>query len=239
MAEFLYSKRPFIFAHAVGSQESVRTLLHESGHSFHGFEVSKLPYFHQQSLEFVPMEFVEVGSMAMELLASPYLTKDQGGFYTHEEAARAHAEHLEHLIAFWPYMSVVDSFQHWIYDNPEQARDPRQCDAEWSRLIRRFLPDLDWTGLERDSEMYWMIQGHIWGSPFYYIEYGLAQLGAVQVWGNALKDQAQAVRDYRRALSLGATATLPQLYQTAGAKLAFDADTLRISVSLIERTLGI
>jgi oligoendopeptidase F len=238
MTEFPTTGRPFIFTNAVGIHNDVTTLLHEGGHAFHAFETAHLPYYHLFSLENIPMEFVEVGSMAMELLAAPYLTTDYGGFYTKAQAARARVEHLEGIISFWPYMAVVDAFQHWIYENPDAARDTDQCDAMWSALHRRYLPHLEWSGIEETLAFYWRLQGHIAGSPFYYVEYGLAQLGAVQVWANALTDQAQAVRDYRRALSLGATASLPDLFAAAGAKFAFDAATLRDYVGLIERTLG-
>ncbi|MBN1564864.1 MAG: M3 family oligoendopeptidase [Anaerolineae bacterium] len=237
MEEFPTTGRPFIFANSVGIHNDVTTLLHEGGHAFHAFETAHLPYYHLFSLGNIPMEFVEVGSMAMELLAAPYLTTDHGGFYTDSEAARARAEHLEGILLFWPYMAVVDAFQHWIYENPDAARDTDQCDAQWSELMRRYLPDIAWSGVEDTLAIYWRRQGHIAEMPFYYVEYGLAQLGAVQVWANALNDQAQAVKDYRRALSLGATATLPELFAAAGAKFAFDAATLREYVDLIERTL--
>lgn len=237
MDQFLFSRRSFIFAHAVGSHDSVTTLLHEGGHAFHGFETGRHPYVQQRSMEFIPMEFLEVGSMAMELLASPYIAADQGGFYSEADAARANAEQLEGILRFWPYMSVVDSFQHWVYDNPDLARDPQQCDAQWAALHQRYLPDLDWSGVEDGLKIYWQVQGHISSAPFYYIEYGLAQLGAVQVWANALQDQAGAVAAYRRALQAGGTLTLPQLYEAAGVRLAFDAETLRRAVTLIEQTL--
>ncbi|MBN1967468.1 MAG: M3 family oligoendopeptidase [Anaerolineae bacterium] len=238
MTEFPASRRPFIFTNAVGIHDNVQTLLHEGGHAFHAFEASHHPYHQQRMLEFMPMEFIEVGSMAMELLAAPYLAASEGGFYSEADAARARVEHLSGIIQFWPYMSVVDSFQHWIYENPQDARDTDRCDAVWFDLHRRYLPDLDWSGIEDTLRLYWRVQGHIAGAPFYYIEYGLAQLGAAQVWTRALTDQAGAVRDYRRALALGNTATLPDLYRAAGAKLAFDADTLRAIVDLIERTIA-
>jgi oligoendopeptidase F len=238
MTDMPFTRAPFIFANAVNSHDTVITVLHESGHAFHGFEANTQPYYQQRVLEFVPMEFVEVGSMAMELLAAPYLSTDKGGFYSQADATRAIVEHLEKIIGFWPYMSVVDSFQHWVYENPELGRDPRQCDAMWSAIHRRYLPDLDWTGVEDSLALYWHIQGHIMSSPFYYIEYGLAQLGAVQVWARARQNQAQAVADYRRALAKGNTATLPQLYETAGVKLAFGGDTLRQAVTLIEQVIN-
>jgi len=227
-------KRPFIFMNAVGLHNDVQTILHEAGHAFHVFERSRLPY-HQQMR--VGMEFAEVASMSMELLAAPYLADSEGGFYSTADAARARIEHLESSILFWPYMAVVDAFQHWVYEHPDAAADPANCDARWQALWQRFMIGVDWSGLEEALVTGWQRKLHIHTDPFYYIEYGLAQLGAVQVWRNALKDQAGAVASYRRALALGGTVPLPQLYATAGARLAFDAETLSEAVALMEKTI--
>lgn len=225
---------PFIFMNAVGLHDNVQTLLHEGGHAFHVFESRGLPYVQQCD---VTMEIAEVASMAMELLAAPYLTADQGGFYTPAEAARARIEHLESNILFWPYMAVVDAFQHWAYENPAQAVIPAECDAVWKDLTLRFMPGIDWSGLEDVLATGWHRKSHIYQVPFYYVEYGLAELGAVQIWRNALKDQAGAVASYRRALALGGTRPLPQLYEAAGARLAFDEKTLNEAVTLMETTI--
>ncbi len=112
--------------------------------------------------------------------------------------------------------------------------DPVECDARWWELYRRYIPDIDYDGVEEAPQNRWQRQAHIQTAPFYYVEYGLAQLGAVQVWANALQDQAGAVKSYRRALSLGGTVPLPKLFETAGARLAFDAETLREAVELME-----
>lgn len=227
-------KRPFIFMNAVGLHQDVQTLLHEAGHAFHVFETGHLPY-HQQLT--VGMEFAEVASMAMELLATPYLAAGEGGFYADPDAARARAQHLEDVLKFWPYMAVVDAFQHWVYTHPESAADPANCDETWAGLWARFMPGVDWSGLEEEMMTGWQRKQHIFEVPFYYVEYGLAQLGAVQVWRNALQNQGEAVARYRRALALGGTVPLPDLFAAAGAKLAFDADTLGEAVTLIEDTL--
>jgi len=230
-------RRPFIFMNAVGVHEDVTTLLHEGGHAFHDFEAFTLPYRQQRDLGSVPMEFCEVASMSMELLGAPYFTVEQGGFYTEAEAARARIEHLESIILFWPYMAIVDAFQHWVYTHHDAASDPANCDAKWLEIWRRFRPDWDWSGLDDSARTWWHRQIHIHQIPFYYIEYGLAQLGAVQVWRNALHNQAEAVANYRKALALGGTVTLPQLFATAGAKFALDAATLGEAVTLIEDTI--
>lgn len=227
-------KRPFIFMNAVGIHDDVQTLLHEGGHAFHVFESAHLPYRQQED---VPMEFAEVASMAMELLGGPYLAASEGGYYSQADAARARIEHLEGIIQFWPYMAVVDAFQHWVYTNHSAATQAANCDAKWAELWDRFMVGIDYSGLDDIKATGWHRKLHIFQLPFYYIEYGLAQLGSVQVWANSLKDQSGAVASYRKALALGGTAALPDLFATAGAKFAFDADTLRMAVDLIESTL--
>ncbi|HEX7620859.1 MAG TPA: M3 family oligoendopeptidase [Anaerolineales bacterium] len=224
-------RKPFIFVNAVGTHDDVMTTLHESGHSFHIFETAKIPYIQQLA---VPMEFAEVASMGMELLASPYLTKANGGFYSEAEAARARVEHLETMILFWPFMAVVDSFQQWVYENPKTGADTAACDKKWGELWDRFIPGVDYSGLEEIKVTGWHRKLHIHQVPFYYIEYGLAQLGAVQIFGNARSDQARAVAAYRKALSLGGMVTLPELFATANAKFAFDVPTVKKAVDLME-----
>jgi oligoendopeptidase F len=234
--EFAASKRPFIFMNAVGVHDDVQTILHEAGHSFHAFERDGLPYYQQRQ---VGMEFAEVASMAMELLAAAYLERSQGGFYSSDDAARARSEHLERNILFWPYMAAVDAFQHWVYENPSESVEPSACDKQWALLWRRFMPEVDWSGLEDVLETGWLRKLHIHTVPFYYVEYGLALLGAVQIWGNALKDRSASVAAYRLALSLGGTVPLPALFETAGAKFAFDEGTLGAAVALMEQgTMG-
>jgi oligoendopeptidase F len=228
-------KRPFIFMNAVGIHDDVQTLLHEGGHAFHSFESARLPYF--QQLDYGP-EIAEVASMSMELLAAPYLTTDNGGYYTPQEAARARIEHLEGIIQFWPYMAVVDAFQHWVYTHPDDAMEPANCDAKWGELWGRFMVGQDWSELDDAKVTGWHRKLHIFQIPFYYVDYGLAQVGAVQVWNNSLKDQAAAVKQYRYGLSLGGTRPLPELFAATGAKFSFDAGTMTELVGLIERTIG-
>jgi oligoendopeptidase F len=227
-------RKPFVFMNAVGRQADVQTLLHESGHAFHTFEAGALPYSQQQT---VPMEFNEVASMAMELLAAPYLTSEYGGFYTEKEAAQARIEHLEGEILFWPFMAVVDAFQHWVYENPQAGSDPQNCDAKWADLWQRYIPVVDWSGLEEERNTGWHRKLHIHQVPFYYVEYGLAQLGAVQIFANALQDQAKAVASYRKALALGGTVSLPELFAAAGGKFGFDAETVQKAVTVMENTV--
>jgi oligoendopeptidase F len=228
-------QRPFIFMNGDGKHDDVQTMLHEAGHAFHAFSCFKLPYIWQMD---VPMEFCEVASMGMELLAAPYLTAENGGFYTPAEAARARLEHLGGILTFLPYMAVVDAFQHWVYTHPESAMDPASCDSAWDELWARFMPGVDWTGFEEERKSGWHRKLHIFHIPFYYIEYGMAQVGSLQVWRNALRDQAQAVDTYKQALALGGTKTLPQLFLAAGAEFRFDRDMLAELVTLIENTMA-
>jgi len=232
--DFNAVRLPFIFANSVGVHEDVQTMLHEGGHAFHAFESAALPYYQQRDVSY---EFAEVASMGMELLASPYLTSDHGGFYTPQESAQARADNLEDFLLFWPYMAVVDAFQHWAYENHDLGSDPAQCDAKWVELWDRFMPGVDWSGFEQEKATGWQRKPHIHSDPFYYVEYGLALLGAVQVFRNALQDQAAAVASYRKALSLGYTASLPQLFAAAGVRFAFDAATLRQAVGLMLETI--
>jgi oligoendopeptidase F len=230
---FVADEQAFIFMNAVGIHDDVQTLIHEAGHAFHNYERYHLPYYHQ--LE-ITMEIAEVASMSMELLAAPYLD-GESGIYSAKDAARARVEHLKGIVRFWPFMAVVDAFQHWVYENDQTASDPANCDAKWAELWQRFIPSVDWSGMEDAMMTGWQRKLHIFEVPFYYIDYGLAQVGALQVWRNSLTDPAKAVADYRRALALGGTRTLPELFEAAGAKLAFDAGTLGELVRLIEDTI--
>jgi oligoendopeptidase F len=226
---------PYIFMNAVGTESDVRTMLHEGGHAFHGLASSA-----SQSLLWnrgAPMEFNEVASMAMELLALPYLEKDKGGFYTPADAERARQEQLERIVMFLPYMAVVDGFQHWVYAEAPENVTAADMDTHWGELWTRFMGGVDWSGLDAERVSGWHRKLHIFTAPFYYVEYGLAQLGALQVWRNALKDQANAVRQYRSALALGNTRSLPDLYAAAGARLAFDKETVGELARLVESHL--
>jgi oligoendopeptidase F len=232
---FPLRRRPFIFMNGIGIHDDVQTLLHEAGHAFHVFEGAQLPLvWHLET----PIEFCEVASMAMELLAAPYLTRDRGGFYTDVDAARARLEHLEGIILFWPYMAVVDAFQHWVYTHPKEAADAAACDRCWGELWDRFEPGVDWSGFEAERVSGWHRKPHIYGSPFYYVEYGMAQVGALQVWRNSRSDSEGAVAAYRRALALGGTRTLPELFAAAGAEFRFDAPMLSELVGMVEETMA-
>jgi oligoendopeptidase F len=229
---------PFIFFESTGQRTDVETLLHEGGHASHVFEASRLPRM-LANLQATPMEFVEVGSMAMEFLGEPYLTRDMGGFYTPEDAARARLEHIEsRVLTLWCRIAQGDLFQHWVYEHPDEAHDLDRCDEVWLELDERLIPVIDRDGLEPIVKSSWMAIPHFFDSPFYYIEYGIAQLGAVQIAANARRDEREAVRQYREALALGASRPLPELFSTAGARFAFDRAAFESAVRYLDEVVA-
>ena len=231
---FPIRKLPFIFTNASGVAGDVDTLLHEAGHAFHSFESMKLPFVFQR---FPGSEMAEVASMSMELLGAPYLNGSNDAFYSDQEARRARVGHLEEALASIAHIASVDAFQHWIYTSGEGGdRDAR--DREWLRIRERFVKGVDWSGCEQEQVARWYEQIHFFSYPFYYIEYGVAQMGAFQVWRNALQDQAAAVAAYRRALALGGSRPLPELFAAAGAHLVFDEAGMGELVMLVEEQLA-
>jgi oligoendopeptidase F len=235
-SDFPVSGKAYIFMNAVGTHDDVATLLHEGGHAFHFLESMRQPLVWNYN---GPIEFCEVASMSMELLSAPYLNRSQGGFYSEAEARRANADQLRKTVLFFPYMAVVDAFQHWVYGDAPEDVTAADLDRVWSELWDRFVPGVDYDGLQSEKKTGWQRKGHIFEVPFYYVEYGLAQLGALQIWRNALDDQAKAVADYRKALSLGYTKPLPQLFQAAGAHFAFDRQTVSQLMGLIREQLEV
>jgi oligoendopeptidase F len=226
--------RPFIFGKMQTVQE-IRLLLHEAGHAFHTFAMSPLPYLQQRDA-FLPMEFGEVASTTMEFVGLMHL--HQAGICSQEEATRLRVAHLEAvLVEQLVRVVLVDAFQHWAYEHPEQAQHPEQCARHWSALSQRYLPDIDWSGLEEEQGNGWLFVRHIHCFPFYYLEYAFARIGALQIWNAYLQEPQQAVQQFRHALSLGATCAVPDLYAAAGASFSFDPATLRVVVELVTRAI--
>ena len=221
--------RPFIFMNAVGLVDDVMTLLHEAGHAFHAFASHRQPLIWQRH---PGSEAAELASMSMELLASPHLAQPTG-YFSPDDHRGAWLEHLEDVLLSLGHIASVDAFQTWIYTHPDGG-DAGARDEAWLEIRSRFERGVDWTGLETERIARWYRQLHIFMYPFYYIEYGIAQLGALQIWRNSLKDPAGAVGRYREALALGAVRSLPELYRAAGAKLTFDADLIGELVQLVE-----
>ena len=220
--------RPFIFMNAVGIVDDVMTLLHEAGHAFHAFAAHPQPLIWQRH---PGSEAAELASMSMELLAAPHL-RQPDGFFEETDWRRAMLEHLEDILLSLAHIASVDAFQTWIYTSG-QGGDAEARDRAWLDIRRRFERGVDWTGLDRERVARWYRQLHIFLYPFYYIEYGIAQLGALQVWRNSLEEPAGAVARYREALSLGATRGLPDIYAAAGARLVFDRAGMRELVHLV------
>jgi oligoendopeptidase F len=173
--------------------------------------------------------------MSMELLAAPWLGRPTG-YLPPADAVQARLEHLEDILVSLAHIASVDAFQHWIYASGEGG-DARARDEAWLRIRSRFDPEVAWEGLERERVARWYRQLHIFLYPFYYIEYGIAQLGALQVWRNSRRDSRAGVTAYRRFLALGATRPLPALYAEAGAALVFDAARMAELVALVEEEI--
>ncbi|HEX7338261.1 MAG TPA: M3 family oligoendopeptidase [Gemmatimonadales bacterium] len=228
-----YSGRPFIFMNAVGLVDDVMTLLHEAGHAFHAFAAHDQPLIWQRH---PGSEAAELASMSMELLAAPHLIQPTG-YFKPEDAQSAWLEHLEDILLSLVHIASVDAFQTWIYTSG-QGGDADARDAEWLRLRSRFERGVDWSGLDEERVARWYRQLHIFMYPFYYIEYGIAQIGALQVWRNSLDDPARAVARYRDALSLGAVRPLPEIYRTAGARLTFEVEAIGELVDLVEQEIN-
>lgn len=223
------SRRPFIFMNAVGIDADINTLLHEGGHAFHTLACSHDPlvdYRHG------PMEFNEVASMAMELLAGEYLDE----FYSKEDKQRSRESHLEDIIYVLAWVATIDSFQHWIYENPKHSRQQRR--DQWVEVRRKFSGGVyEWGGLEEFESYLWHRQLHIFEVPFYYIEYGIAQLGALQVWQNAKKDWKKSIQDYKNGLALGGSKSLPEIYTTAGIRFDFSISIIQPLMDAVKQEL--
>jgi len=215
---------------AAGKQGDVETLLHEGGHAFHFIESRDLELIANRG---APIEFCEVASMAMELLGNPYLDV----FYDDEsQITRARIEHLEGIISLFIWVAMIDSFQHWIYTNPGHSREQRR--TSWIAIMDRFnTGHMDWSGIEEIRAHRWLRQSHLFGVPFYYVEYAMAQLGALQVWRNHRQDPDNAIRLYREGLSLGNTRSLPELYEAAGIRFDFSRDTLDELISMVREEI--
>jgi len=224
--------RPFIFMNAVGLVDDVMTLLHEAGHAFHAFASHPLPLIWQRH---PGSEAAELASMSMEFLASPHL-KQPVGYFDPVEARSAWLEHLEDVLLSLVHIASVDAFQTWIYTSGKGG-DAQARDDAWLRIRDRFERGVDWSGLERERVARWYRQLHIFMYPFYYIEYGIAQIGALQIWRNSLEDPARAVSRYRDALAVGAVRTLPEIYSAAGAKLTFEVEDIGRLVELVEQQI--
>jgi oligoendopeptidase F len=208
---------PFIFMNAAGQMHDLTTMVHEGGHAIHSFLSHNLPL---TAFKEYPMEIAEVASMAMELFSMDYWDVF---FDNAEDLRRAKEKQIERVLTIFPWIVTIDKFQHWVYENPEHTLEERA--ENWRSMMNEFTSiAIDVSGLEEYRRYAWQRQLHLFEVPFYYIEYGIAQLGAIGLWKQFKEDKNKAIQNYLNALQLGGTRTLPELYKAAGLKFDFSPD---------------
>jgi len=223
---------PFIFMNAAGQMHDVTTMVHEGGHAVHSFLSHHLEL---SAFKEYPMEIAEVASMAMELFS---MENWEIYFENPADLRRAKIQQLERVITIFPWIATIDKFQHWVYENPKHDADQRT--ENWFRIYNEFnSKTIDWTGLEKYQKNIWQKQLHLFEVPFYYIEYGIAQLGAIGLWMQFKKNKDSALDNYINALTLGGTKTLPELYEAAGLKFDFSGAYIRELMDFVEKELKI
>ena len=221
-------RMPFIFMNAAGLPRDLDTMVHEAGHAFHYMLCRHDDLVWNRS---APLEFAEVASMSMESMAYPFLDE----FYNKDECKRAIRKHLEGVVSTLPWVATIDAFQHWIYLNPEHSREERT--AKWLELGKRFGGSVDWSGLESQQEAVWHRQLHPFEVPFYYVEYGIAQLGALQMWLHYRKDPKSTIAAYKKGLTLGASRPLPELFEEAGLRFDFSLEMVGELMEAVQEEL--
>jgi oligoendopeptidase F len=221
---------PFIFMNSSGKFRDLVTMLHEGGHAIHSFLTRNLEL---NAFKHTPSEVAELASMSMELIS---MDAWDVFFDNPDDLKRAKWEQLEGIIEILPWIASVDKFQNWIYTNPEHTHAERT--AEWVKIFNEFHSDItDWEGYAKYKEIAWQKQLHIFEVPFYYIEYGIAQLGALAVWKNCKKDPAKGLQQYVEALKLGYTRPVPEIYKTAGIKFDFSREYIKELAGFIKSEL--
>jgi oligoendopeptidase F len=224
------SGAPFIFMNAASQMSDVTTMVHEGGHAVHSFLAHGLEL---SAFKEYPTEMAEVASMAMELFSMDHW---EPFFDNENDLKRAKRHQLERVITIFPWIATIDSFQHWVYENPGHTQEERS--EAWMRIIKRFsIPSLDTSGLEKFREISWQRQLHLFEVPFYYIEYGIAQLGAIGMWKQYRENPSAALKNYTDALALGGTKTLPELYAAAGLPFDFSPETIKALMEMVEHEL--
>jgi len=224
------SGAPFIFMNAAGQMSDVTTMVHEGGHAVHSFLSHGLEL---SAFKEYPTEMAEVASMAMELFSMDHW---EMFFDNAEDLQRAKRHQLERVITIFPWIATIDSFQHWVYENPNHT--PEERTTEWTRILTLYSSSaIDFSGLDEFREISWQRQLHLFEVPFYYIEYGIAQLGAIGMWKQYKENPAAAIENYTKALSKGGTQTLPELYKTAGLSFDFSPDKIRELMDLVRSEL--
>jgi oligoendopeptidase F len=221
---------PFIFMNAAGQMKDLTTMVHEGGHAVHSFLSHHLKL---SAFKEYPMEIAEVASMSMELFTMDYWDVY---FKDAEELRRAKLQQLERSISIFPWIATIDKFQHWVYEHPQHTVEERT--ASWINILNDFsTASVDWKGWEDYRAISWQRQLHLFEVPFYYIEYGIAQLGAIAMWKQYKENKQQALDNYVKALSLGSTRTLPELYKAAGIKFDFSPDYVKELATFVQQEI--
>jgi len=224
------SGAPFIFMNAAGQLDDVTTMVHEGGHAVHSFLAHELEL---NGFKEYPMEIAEVASMAMELFSMNHW---EIFFDSKEELTRAKEQQLERVITIFPWIATIDKFQHWVYENPRHSEEERV--AQWLAILEEFSsPVIDFLGLDEYRRYGWQRQLHLYEVPFYYIEYGIAQLGAIGMWKQYKEDPEAAINNYINALQLGGTRTLPELFKAAGLQFNFSPDYISQLMLFVKKEL--
>ena len=221
------SGAPFIFMNAAGQMHDVTTMVHEGGHAVHSFLSHPLPL---TGFKEYPMEIAEVASMAMELMS---MDEWDTFFDNSEDLARAKDHQLERVITIFPWIAIIDKFQHWVYEHPVHTHEERT--AAWISTLKEFRDDVtDYSGLDEYRNNSWQRQLHLFEVPFYYIEYGIAQLGAIGMWMQYKTNPEKALDNYCNALSLGGTKTLPELYKAAELEFDFSPEKIKSLMDFVK-----
>lgn len=224
------SGAPFIFMNAAGQMNDVTTMLHEGGHAVHSFLAHPLPL---AGFKEYPMEIAEVASMAMELFTMDYW---DSFFSSPADLRRAKEHQLERVMSIFPWIAIIDKFQHWVYEHPVHTHEERT--TAWVAVLKEFQDSVvDYSGLETYRSNAWQRQLHLFEVPFYYIEYGIAQLGAIGMWMQYKNNPQTAIDNYCNALALGGTKTLPELFKTAGLEFDFSPGKIKVLMDFVKNEM--
>ena len=224
------SGAPFIFMNAAGQMGDVTTMVHEGGHAIHSFLAHNLEL---SAFKEYPMEIAEVASMSMELFTMNHWDTF---FDSKEDLKRAKEHQLERVITIFPWIATIDKFQHWVYEHPQHTTEERT--EAWVNILKEFSTDtVDFSGLENYRKNSWQRQLHLYEVPFYYIEYGIAQLGAIGLWKQYIENPDKALKNYINALSLGGTKTLPELYKVAGLEFNLSPDYIKSLMDFVKEEM--
>jgi len=222
---------PFIFMNATSTMRDMTTIMHEGGHAVHNSLTKELEL---NDFKSPPMEVAELASMSMELIS---MDQWQIFFSKEEELKRAKRDQLEDIIETLPWVATIDKFQHWVYENPNHSLEDRK--TNWNKTFDQFADTVtDWSGLQEAKDYMWQKQLHLYEVPFYYIEYGMAQLGAIAVWRNFRQDKQKGLQGYMNALKLGYMRTIPEIYKEAGIKFDFSRGYIKELMSFVKDELG-